>query len=274
MESNCYSFLSEVLGIDGAQALKKTVAKNPELMQENSAEAAELFRSSLARYGLLKFSAVSEEEIVARQQKRVGEVQAWFGETLAVPLGDALPSLRDVFESGQLLPELGFDFSLGYHQGESPLLAQVREINRCLNAAGVGSINPMVFGAMEGIMTGVIDLLFLHENKVYVADYKSNTLGAVPDAYHENAMARCMRDSRYDLQYLIYSVAVHRFMKARLGSRYSFDGGEFSFGGVLYLFIRGMGVPEEQEGLGIWQARPTAEVVESLDRAFAGGSHD
>jgi exodeoxyribonuclease V beta subunit len=118
-------------------------------------------------------------------------------------------------------------------------------------------------------MTGSIDLLFIHDKKVYVLDYKSNTLGKSPRFYDQENMQAAMRDGRYDLQYLIYSVAAQRYMQQRLGDRYTFDGGEYSFGGVLYLFLRGMGLPEPYARHGIYFVRPTAEQISALDAALS-----
>ena len=71
--------------------------------------------------------------------------------------------------------------------------------------------------------------------------------------------------------YLIYSVAAHRYMQQRLGERYEFEAGEYSFGGVIYLFLRGMGVPDYPKH-GIWFNKPQAQHILALDAAFNGES--
>lgn len=92
------------------------------------------------------------------------------------------------------------------------------------------------FADVKGLMTGFIDLLAIHEGRFYVIDYKSNHLGDEPEAYSYEAMKKAVAAHRYDVQYLIYTVAVHRFLKKVYGSKYSYD----MIGGVRYLFLRGM----------------------------------
>ena len=132
----------------------------------------------------------------------------------------------------------------------------------------------VVWRLIHGMMTGAIDLVFIHDRKVYVLDYKSNTLGKSPRFYDQEVMAKCMKDSRYDLQYMIYSTAVHRFFSRYFMDRYAFDPApekELSFGGVFYLFLRGMGLKgDEYSQHGIWFKRPVFEHIDDLDKAFIG----
>ena len=79
-----------------------------------------------------------------------------------------------------------------------------------------------------------------------------------------------LKDKRYDLQYMIYSVAAHRYFSQRLGDKYEYDNGEYSFGGVFYLFLRGMGYSQDKPHHGIWSVRPKFEHIEGLSQAFLG----
>ena len=94
-----------------------------------------------------------------------------------------------------------------------------------------------------------------------MADYKSNYLGDKLSDYSQQAMQDKNRKSFYDLQYLIYSVALHRYLKINK-SDYDFSK---DFGGVYYLYLRGM-----KDGHGVYQAKPSFEIIESLDKLFAG----
>jgi exodeoxyribonuclease V beta subunit len=84
-----------------------------------------------------------------------------------------------------------------------------------------------------------------------------------------------MKERRYDLQYMIYSTAVHRFFSKYFTDQYAFDPGpgkNLSFGGVLYVFLRGMGLDESEYAQhGIWFTRPAFEHINALDNAFIGG---
>ena len=67
---------------------------------------------------------------------------------------------------------------------------------------------------INGLMKGFIDLVFVHNQQYYVADYKFNGLGNNDAAYTEEAMETAMLSKRYDLQYALYLLALHRLLKA------------------------------------------------------------
>lgn len=114
-------------------------------------------------------------------------------------------------------------------------------------------------------MKGFIDLVFEWQGQLYLVDYKSNHLGSSVEDYGRPQLAAAMTEARYDLQYYIYSVTLHRYLKKRLQSNYDYDR---YFGGVLYLFVRGM-KPERGPEFGVYFDRPRKEVIESLDRSLA-----
>lgn len=89
---------------------------------------------------------------------------------------------------------------------------------------------------LKGMMHGFIDLVFEHEGKYYVADYKSTYLGDDISDYSETNITKDIAAHHYDLQYLIYCVALHRFL---LQKSKDYDP-SLHFGGVYYLYLRGM----------------------------------
>jgi len=115
---------------------------------------------------------------------------------------------------------------------------------------------------LNGMFKGFIDLTFEHAGRYYVADYKSNWLGPDDQAYTEAAMEQSILDNRYDLQYVLYLLALHRQLKARLAD-YDYDR---HVGGALYLFLRGT----RADSRGAYFARPPRELIERLDRMFQG----
>ena len=117
---------------------------------------------------------------------------------------------------------------------------------------------------LNGMFKGFIDLSFEHQGRYYVADYKSNWLGPDDTAYTEQAMAASILDNRYDLQYVLYLLALHRQLKARLPD-YDYDQ---HMGGALYLFLRGT----RSQGQGVYFTRPPRILIESLDLMFQGKS--
>lgn len=127
------------------------------------------------------------------------------------------------------------------------------------------------FSSFEGYMQGAIDLVFVNEGKYYLLDYKSNFLGTDMADYAPENLHQAMLEHRYDIQYLIYTVALHRYLKARLGKRYSYAD---HFGGVYYLYLRGMSMAisePDSQGNGIYTLKPQAELIESLDSHLRGG---
>ncbi|SDS95993.1 DNA helicase/exodeoxyribonuclease V, beta subunit [Halopseudomonas xinjiangensis] len=115
---------------------------------------------------------------------------------------------------------------------------------------------------LNGLFKGFIDLVFEHQGRYYVLDYKSNWLGQGPSEYTAAAMQRAVLEHRYDLQYVFYLLALHRQLRARLAD-YDYDR---HIGGALYWFVRGV----EADGGGLWHDCPPRELIETLDDLFAG----
>jgi exodeoxyribonuclease V beta subunit len=111
---------------------------------------------------------------------------------------------------------------------------------------------------LEGMLTGFMDLVLRHAGRYYVLDYKSNRL----PGYAPEQLQQAMLAHRYDVQAVLYLLALHRLLKSRLAD-YDFDQ---HIGGVLYLFLRGV----DQPGSGLLHLSPSRALIESLDAAFAG----
>lgn len=120
------------------------------------------------------------------------------------------------------------------------------------------------FRQVRGMLKGFIDLVFRHNGRYYLLDYKSNWLGDDREAYTRQAMAQAMCTHRYDLQYQLYSLALHRYLRHRVAD-YDY---ERHFGGVIYLFLRGM--DGQDGGQGIFTTRPERPLIDGLDALFAG----
>ena len=127
---------------------------------------------------------------------------------------------------------------------------------------------PLDFRQVRGMLKGFIDLVFRHEGRYYLLDYKSNWLGEDREAYTRPAMEQAMRAHRYDLQYQLYSLALHRYLRHRLAD-YDYDR---HFGGGIYLFLRGM--DGQEGGQGIFTTRPVRPLIDGLDQLFAGETQE
>jgi exodeoxyribonuclease V beta subunit len=122
------------------------------------------------------------------------------------------------------------------------------------------------FRPAEGFMRGFIDLLFRHEGRFYIADWKSNWLGNRPADYDAPRLRESMLRHFYQLQYHLYTVAADLFL-ARAVPGYSYDA---HFGGVFYIFIRG--VDGSTPGRGVFSDRPAPALVRDLRGMLTGGS--
>lgn len=121
---------------------------------------------------------------------------------------------------------------------------------------------------LNGMLKGFIDLIFEHQGRYYVADYKSNYLGPDDGAYSQGAMRDKILASRYDMQYVLYTLALHKLLKARLKQQYCYDS---HIGGVLYLFLRG----QHAASAGVFTDKPPRSLIEALDSYLSSGlNHD
>ncbi|WP_036140460.1 exodeoxyribonuclease V subunit beta [Luteibacter sp. 9135] len=116
---------------------------------------------------------------------------------------------------------------------------------------------------VNGMLKGFIDLIIEHEGRWYVVDYKSNWLGADQHAYTPEAMRRSILDARYELQYALYLLALHRQLRTRLGDAYDYD---THIGGAIYLYLRGV----DGRGHGVHAERPPRAMIDALDTLFRG----
>ncbi|SFX63692.1 exodeoxyribonuclease V subunit beta [Marinospirillum alkaliphilum] len=114
---------------------------------------------------------------------------------------------------------------------------------------------------LNGLLKGFIDLVIEHQGRYYVIDWKSNRLDA---GYSPAALREAILHKRYDLQYVLYLLALHRQLKARLPD-YDYDR---HLGGAIYVFLRG----DPAQGDGLFMDRPPKSLIESLDRLFRGES--
>ena len=136
---------------------------------------------------------------------------------------------------------------------------------------------PALDGVLRGYLTGSLDLVFrLRDGRFVLADYKTNRLGGREETltawhYRPEALQAEMQAAHYPLQALLYTVALHRYLRWRLPG-YEPDR---HLGGVLYLFVRGMSAVRaavvDGEPCGVWSWRPPAGLVEALSDLFDRG---
>ena len=194
-------------------------------------------------------------------RERIPALQAWLSGLLAcelpvpnAPEGPVSPLRLDRLESAHYQVELEFWFSA--HRVDTARL------DALVSAHTLGGAQRPALerDRLNGMLKGFIDLVVEHEGRFYVLDWKSNYLGRDDEAYSEAAMAQAVREKRYDLQYCLYLLALHRLLKARLPD-YDIDR---HLGGALYVFLRGQHAPSR----GVHRERPPRELIEALDALF------
>ena len=184
-------------------------------------------------------------------------VQQWMLDQLHQPmkLGEASFCLADL-RRGHFTPELEFWFQAS----RVDTVALDRLVRR--QSLQGASRKALARSELNGMMRGFIDLVFEHQGRYFVLDYKSNHLGDGPAAYAQQAMRASVLDKRYDLQFAIYTLALHRLLESRLPD-YDY---QRHVGGAVYLYLRGCG----SESGGVFHYRPKRELIDALDRLFAG----
>ena len=136
---------------------------------------------------------------------------------------------------------------------------QMKEDNSLMQ---LSSIQLPGYNKLQGMMHGFIDLIFEWQDKFYIVDYKSTHLGNRLECYEQKSLEKNNRDNYYDLQYLLYSLALHRYLKSR---KPDYDPAQH-FGGVYYLYLRGMKADSEQ---GVYYTSISSELLQELDQLFA-----
>ncbi len=174
------------------------------------------------------------------------------GHTLTVPLPEGL-RLCDLPE-GERRAEIEFQFSLQPTRVDA-LLALLHAHGVVRERHGFG-----LRQRLDGLMTGLIDLTYRHDGRWYVLDYKSNRL----PAYDAASLQRAMQHSEYDLQALLYTLALHRWLRFRLGDGYDYAR---DFGGIRYLFCRGLDAARD-DGAGLHAQRFAPALIHALDALF------
>jgi len=153
--------------------------------------------------------------------------------------------------SAQRLVEMEFHFPTG-------ALDAKRLVEVIRSKAGADISRPSGSKEIAAFLKGFIDLVFLYEGRYHIVDWKSNLIGSRPEEYTLAAMKEEIEANCYDLQYHLYTLALHKFLGRRLVD-YKYEN---HFGGVHYLFLRGIDPMHPERG--VFHARPARETVRRL----------
>ncbi|WP_286267678.1 exodeoxyribonuclease V subunit beta [Thalassotalea atypica] len=193
------------------------------------------------------------------------ELQIWLEEIVSAKfIGDT--SFRQL-DRAHMLHETEFYFPMSEANGAAltQLLWHHRQQHR-VDESTVRQVQLPHYQQLKGMMHGFIDLIFEHEGKYFVCDYKSTYLGDSFIGYQHQAMLENNEKHHYDLQYLIYSLALHRQLKLAVND---YDP-QRHFGGVYYCYLRGMSSKSDVQYSGVFHREITADELNQLDLIFNG----
>ncbi len=181
---------------------------------------------------------------------------------LEAPLGlDGNPglSLADL-PAADLRAEMGFHFALED--------VSMEDLRAACGAHGEPHLVPTSQRVLSGLMNGKIDLTFHHDGRFHVLDYKGNYLGDTLANYTGDALVAQMDRSRYRFQALLYSVAVDRYLRQRLGTSYCRTQ---QLGECVYLFVRAAGLGPDA---GIWRHRFSDGLLDSVGAVLGDAARE
>ena len=175
--------------------------------------------------------------------------------TLDAPLLPGTHATLAALPAAAVCAEMPFQFALG-------------EVSLRRLRAVCDFVPPTDAQRLHGLMTGKIDLVFEHRGRFHVLDYKSNRLGGAMrlSDYAAPQLERAMTEGHYRFQALLYSVALHRFLRQRIA-----DYRREQLGEAIYLFVRAVGIaPEVAPRAGIWTQRFDDALIDAVDAVLAG----
>ena len=195
--------------------------------------------------------------------------QEWIAQIVATPLNQAGLRLMDI-PAHKRLNEMEFHFSTHAHTINTHTVndditkhhsVNIKRLNQLLQQYTPQPLQALTQSNFQGLINGIIDLIFEDQGRYYLVDYKSNYLGNCLEDYRYENLQSEMNTRRYDLQYMLYSLALHRFLQTRLAD-YQYQS---HFGGVYYLYLRGMRVDQTT---GIFFTLPDEDFLEQFNALF------
>lgn len=196
----------------------------------NDASWSENIEKALGRYYP---SCLQKEEIKERYIKNLLQLMKLTVETKFEINGQ--PIRLNQVDNQHRVNELEFNFPI-------PELFQPTDLEKLVSDENDPRSVATSDSKVYGMMNGFVDLFFKHNGKYYILDWKSNFLGDKIEDYSKEGLIQGMNESNYHLQYLLYTVAIDKYLSNRLGEGYNF---EEHFGGVCYVFLRGVRDGEE-----------------------------
>ncbi len=235
---------------------------------QNDPQLKDLVRSSLERYGLIASSQSDYASLLSEYESKLFIM-------LELLLNTPLPGADGQLKLSQddLVARAEMEFSLPV-----PATLSGEKLSDLLKSQGLPAFKQTAPDKIAGwqlsfpahlpkcgYLNGFIDLVFSVNNRYYLIDWKTNNLGPAYADYTAPALQQNMLESDYLLQYHLYLIALHRFLQNRLKD-YDY---ETNFGGVYYLYLRGINGKDAESG--VFYDRPSLELVNNLTEVICAG---
>ncbi len=270
---------------DEAPSLVDELIEVEALEQDVSAQPAHPALAALARWRGTEFGLalhdvleqrrvgvpIREQPKLVRDNLRMRGVRPWQEGPELEQMLDLVAQRLDATLNAELQPglrlsdlpasalraEMAFDYLLGD--------ASTERLRVACRAAGEEDLMPVLAThTLRGLMNGKIDLVFAHAGRFHVLDWKGNWLGDRLDDYTPAVLPAAMDVHHYRLQALLYTVALHRYLRTRMGAAYL---PSVHLGDPVYLFLRAVGLAP---GAGVWTQHFSPALIEAVDAALAG----
>jgi exodeoxyribonuclease V beta subunit len=238
------------------------------------ARAGSFFHDILEHHDFAGNQSDQLKQLVAGKLQQYGYDAKWLttvstaiSTVLAVPLHPDLSQFRlSSLKAADRMNEMEFYFPLN-PVTPGKLEKAFKKLGR-RNPGGPfpARLERLSFAPSHGFMKGYIDMVFRHQGRFYLLDWKSNYLGPAFDHYHQSSLHKTMEANYYTLQYHLYTLALHQYLRYQQPNyRYEKD-----FGGVFYIFIRGVNELKGPE-YGVFYDLPDPDRIHSLGQTLIPG---
>jgi exodeoxyribonuclease V beta subunit len=218
--------------------------------------------------------AADLERLVADKLRQYGFEQEWqpavcrtLRNVLSISLRPDVPQLK--LSSVRMLDRMNeMEFYFPLKTTSSRALAKTfrRHARNEMLTDFPAQLEKLNLATARGFMKGYIDLVFRHQQRFYLVDWKSNYLGPSRESYAQSSLQQTMKSEYYILQYHLYTLALHQYLRRRkMDYRYEKD-----FGGIFYIFIRGVDHNRSPE-YGIFFDLPEFGFIHALGKALIAG---
>jgi exodeoxyribonuclease V beta subunit len=199
----------------------------------------------------LVWRALAQHGIPGGHEALVAEM---LDRALATPLWPGGPAAADLAPRDQSI-EFAFVLPL-------PRLSMAA-LRRIAIDLGEPDLVPESDREVAGLLRGQIDLVFRHEGRYRALDWKTSRLGVRVADYLGESLDRAMDGHHYRFQALLYTLALDRHLRARLGG---YERARH-LGAPVYVFVRGAGLAP---GAGIWSRPFDPALLDAVDALLDG----